>query len=126
MAAARAASGLFFANVYATTGTQQPLTVSQFIASPKPGNVAVCLSGGGSRALSAGMGQLNAFQTLHRAPNATLLSQVKALSTVSGGSWVGVPFVYLPASTSDENYLGGPYIPPNQLALQGLGTFPPG
>jgi hypothetical protein len=124
--AAPAVSGSFFANVYATAGTQQPLTVSQFIASPKPGNVAVCLSGGGSRALSAGMGQLNALQTLHRTPNATLLSQVKALSTVSGGSWVGVPFVYLPTSTTDENYLGGLYIRPNQLTLQGLGTFPAG
>jgi hypothetical protein len=109
------APGSFFANVY-----------PQFIAAPKPGNAAVCLSGGGSRALSAGMGQLNALQTLQLTPNATLLSQVKALSTVSGGSWVGVPFVYLPASTTDENYLGGPYIPPNQLTRQGLGTFPAG
>jgi hypothetical protein len=120
------APGSFFANVYPTVGTPQPLTVSQFIAAPKPGNAAVCLSGGGSRALSAGMGQLNALQTLQLTPNATLLSQVKALSTVSGGSWVGLPFVYLPASTTDEHYLGGPYIPPNQLTLQGLGTFPAG
>ena len=74
---APAVSGSFFANVYPAVGTPQPLTVSQFIASPKPGNVAVCLSGGGSRALSAGMGQLNALQTLQLTPNATLLSQVK-------------------------------------------------
>ncbi|MBV8578068.1 MAG: hypothetical protein JOZ58_23935, partial [Acetobacteraceae bacterium] len=36
-----------------------------------------------------------------------MLAQVKALSTVSGGSWLGVPFIYLPpGSPSDAAYLG--------------------
>jgi hypothetical protein len=85
-----------------------PLTVDQFFAAPPatPGNVGVCLSGGGSRALTAGMGQLQALSYL-TANGATLLSQVKALSTVSGGSWLGVPFEFLRASgPSDAAYLG--------------------
>jgi hypothetical protein len=126
MATVPTVSGSFAATVYPTSGTSPPLTVSQFIAAQTPGNVAVCLSGGGSRALSAGMGQLNGLAAVQLTPNVTLLSQVKALSTVSGGSWVGVPFVYLPASTSDSTYMGGPYLDPQQLTPTGLGTLPNG
>jgi hypothetical protein len=124
MVIAPAVSGIFSAAVYPTAWASPPLTVSRFMAAPTPGNVAVCLSGGGSRALSAGMGQLNGLATVQLTPGVTLFSQVKALSTVSGGSWVGVPFVYLPASTSDTTYLGGPYIDPHQLTPTGLGTLP--
>jgi hypothetical protein len=126
MAIAPAASGAFSAAVYPTAGVSPPLTVSQFIAAQSPGNVAVCLSGGGSRALSAGMGQLNGLSTVQLTPGVSLFSRVRALSTVSGGSWVGVPFVYLPASTSDINYVGGPYIDPKQLTPTGLSTLPNG
>jgi hypothetical protein len=91
-----------------------------------PGNVAVCLSGGGSRALSAGMGQLNGLQTVQYATNQSLLSQAKALSTVSGGSWLGVPFVYLSPSVADVNYLGGPYVQPAGLTEASLGSLPAG
>ena len=91
-----------------TTSTAAPLSISQFYPqSPKtPGNVGVALSGGGSRALTAGMGQLRALNqiTMNGRP---LLAQIKALSTVSGGAWLGVPFIYLPpGSPSDEAYLG--------------------
>ncbi len=42
------------------------LTVERFTnaCGPTPGNVGVCLSGGGSRALSAGMGHLRALDHL--------------------------------------------------------------
>jgi hypothetical protein len=52
------------------------------------------------------MGQLRALNqlTMNGRP---LLAQVKALSTVSGGAWLGVPFIYLPpGSPSDAAYLG--------------------
>ena len=95
-------------NVSANLIPTPPLTVNQFFANPAPtpGNVGVCLSGGGSRALTAGMGQLRAlsYLTVNGEP---MLSQVKALSTVSGGSWLGVPFEYLRASgPTDAAYLG--------------------
>ena len=84
--------------------------MGQFVSLPDtPGNVGVCLSGGGSRALSAGMGQLRALSYLQLGGK-SLLSQTKALSTVSGGSWLGVTFAYLTADTSDDNYLNQ-YVP---------------
>ena len=75
-----------------------PITVSSFMPE-SPGNVAVCLSGGGSRGMVAGMGQLLALETLCNG-NASLLSQTKMLAAVSGGSWVAVPFAFLTSGGS--------------------------
>jgi hypothetical protein len=102
--------------------------VNQFFANPAPtpGNVGVCLSGGGSRALTAGMGQLRAlsYLTLNGQP---LLSQVKALSTVSGGSWLGVPFEFLRASgPTDAAYLGTYNTDPGSVTPAQLGQLPAG
>ena len=98
-------AGVFSVAATPTTGS---LSVGQFYvtAPATPGNVGVSLSGGGSRALTAGMGQIRALDRL-TANGRSLLAQVKALSTVSGGSWLGVPFIYLPpGSPSDTAYLG--------------------
>jgi glycerate kinase len=63
--------------------TAQSLTVDQLVSrADTPGNVAVCLSGGGSRALSAGMGQLRALSFL-QSNGKSLLSQTKALSAAA-------------------------------------------
>ena len=102
-----------------------PVAVNSFISTEKPGNVAVCLSGGGSRAMVSGMGQLLALETLVHA-GASLLSQTKMLSTVSGGSWVGVPFTFLTPGTSDEAFLCGPYTPPKSLTVDGISSLPEG
>ncbi len=100
------AAGSFNAQLVPTP----PLSVDQFVSrSDTPGNVGVCLCGGGSRALSAGMGQLRALSYL-QLNGKSLLSQTKALSTVSGGSWLGVTFEYLTAGTSDDDYLNQ-YVP---------------
>lgn len=72
------------------------------------------------------MGQLNALQSVPYAANMSLLSQTKALSTVSGGSWLGVPFAYLPPLVGDVDYLGGPFVPPASLTPVSLGSLPPG
>src|SRR3954470_877946 len=67
------------------------------------------------RMQSAGMGQLRALRKL-TVNGRSLLAQVKALSVVSGGAWLGVPYVYLPpGAASDSAYLG-PWIE-NQAAL---------
>jgi hypothetical protein len=98
-------AGVFSVGIAPTT---RSLSVKQFYAAPPatPGNVGVSLSGGGSRALTAGMGQLRALNKL-TVNGQSLLAQVRALSTVSGGSWLGVPYVYLPpGSPSDAAYLG--------------------
>jgi hypothetical protein len=115
-------------NVNASLVPTPPLTVNQFFANPAPtpGNVGVCLSGGGSRALTAGMGQLQAlsYLTLNGQP---LLSQVKALSTVSGGSWLGVPFEFLRASgPTDAAYLGTYNTDPGSVTPAQLALLPAG
>jgi hypothetical protein len=63
------------------------------------------------------MGQLRALSYLTTPNNQqSLLSQAKAISTVSGGSWLGVPYEFLPASApADSAYLG--VYNPNQGSL---------
>jgi hypothetical protein len=94
-----------------------PLQVTNFVNFPTgttPGNVGICLSGGGSRAMTAGMGQLRGLKTLKNATG-SLLEQTKAISTVSGGSWVGVTFEYINnPGCPDDDYLGV-YVPPSQV-----------
>ena len=68
-------------------------------APPTPGNVAICISGGGSRSLSAGLGQLRALRHLTVGED-DLIALSKAIATVSGGSWVGSTFVYAPGVRS--------------------------
>ena len=111
-------SGLSIDRLYVAAGLTLP---------PTPGRVGVCLSGGGSRALAASMGQLRALKhlTVNGVP---ALGQVRALSTVSGGSWLGVPFIFLPSTAaSDDAYLG-PYVAdqstltPAQLAVLPAGN----
>jgi len=102
---AAGSAGAFIADL--TTG---PLTTQRFVdRGDTPGKVGICLSGGGSRALSAGMGQLRGLRALG------LLGKTRALSTVSGGSWVGVTFEYLPPETSDDAYLNEYVADPGSL-----------
>ncbi|HTR15937.1 MAG TPA: hypothetical protein VMI52_02755 [Acetobacteraceae bacterium] len=118
-------AGIFSVGI---TPSTTPLSVLQFYATPPatPGNVGVSLSGGGSRALVAGMGQLRALNQL-TANGRSLLAQVKALSTVSGGSWLGVPFVYLPpGSSSDTAYLGPWIADQSALTPELLAQLPAG
>lgn len=88
------------ASLYAAYGLELPA---------KQGKVGVALSGGGSRAMVAGIGQLLGLEQLG------LLGQVRALSTVSGGSWVGVPWTFRPAKLSDAELLGT-YTAPQDLS----------
>jgi hypothetical protein len=104
-----------------------PLTIDQFYKpAATPGNVGLCLSGGGTRACSAGMGQMRALATI-QANGRSLLSQIKALSTVSGGSWLGVPYQYMPASgPTDAEYLGTYDADQGSLTLTDLASLPVG
>ncbi|MDA1016604.1 MAG: hypothetical protein O3A00_19375, partial [Planctomycetota bacterium] len=108
-----------------------PLTVDRFISrQDTPGNVGVCLSGGGTRACMSGMGQLRALQHL-QVNGRSLLSQTKALSTVSGGSWAGVPWTFLQGTTTDEDFLNryvepGDLVPSNGPVGAALDSLPPG
>lgn len=91
-----------------------------------PGSVGVCLSGGGSRSLTASMGALLGLATVQVGPS-NLLSQVKALSTVSGGSWLGTCWVYLSNDqVPDQAFLGGPYVEPSKIGRSHLKQLPAG
>ena len=85
-----------------------------------PRATGVCLSGGGTRALAAAVGQLRGLAALG------LLDRVGYLSAVSGGAWAAVPFTYYagPAAAAVE-MLGAP-VPPAALALDRLDALPPG
>jgi Lysophospholipase catalytic domain len=97
-------------------------------AAPKLG---VCLSGGGSRALSCALGQLSALYNMS-GPNfdKTVLDQVLYLSSVSGGSWASVLFTFLPQTidgqqVTDADFLISP-MTPNALVKGTPGTNSPG
>ena len=74
---------------------------------------AVCLSGGGSRALTCALGQLSALNNLHAPNNAgeTMLSQFQYISSVSGGTWASVIYTFLPSNVSDADFLITPTAP---------------
>ena len=89
------------------------------------GLVGVCLSGGGSRALSCAMGQLRALHHLQ------VIDQVFAISSVSGGTWAASAYTYLPSAISDDDFLGLAVLNPAQLTVFGSNQFaldylPPG
>jgi hypothetical protein len=64
-------------------------------------NVGVCFSGGGTRALSAAMGQLRGLLSLK------LMSSIDYISSVSGGSWAAAAFTYYSqGAANDEEFLG--------------------
>eukprot|EP00294_Goniomonas_avonlea_P013281 CAMPEP_0114562162 /NCGR_PEP_ID=MMETSP0114-20121206/12378_1 /TAXON_ID=31324 /ORGANISM="Goniomonas sp, Strain m" /LENGTH=641 /DNA_ID=CAMNT_0001747821 /DNA_START=72 /DNA_END=1997 /DNA_ORIENTATION=+ len=90
------------------------LRVDQFQQRNTPGNVGVAFSGGGSEALSLTMGRLRALRYLG------LLDQVKAISSVSGGTWATVPYTYLPDSISDDDFLGPMVADQSTLHMDGL------
>lgn len=90
-----------------------------------PGNVGLCISGGGSRSMIAGMGQLRALAAVNL-NGQSLLTQLRALGTVSGGSWVGMTYAYLENErVSDSTFLGS-YLPPESLSSESISKVPEG
>lgn len=84
-----------------------PEQVAGLVSNAKTG---ICFSGGGTRSLTACLGQLRALTSR------ALLDDVGYLSCVSGGSWAGTVFTYNP-SGSDADLLGKP-VPPDQLTFE--------
>ncbi len=80
--------------------------------------VGLCFSGGGSRALTAAMGQMRGLRALG------LLDRVSWVSSVSGGTWASATYNYLPAQISDDDFLG-PAVAPQDITADSLSTLPP-
>ncbi len=68
-------------------------------------DVGVCFSGGGSRSLSAVMGQLRGLD------QQGWLDRVGTLSAVSGGCWASALFTFLPAKIPYDDFLGTGVLP---------------
>lgn len=84
----------------------------------------LCLSGGGSRALSAGLGQLIGLKSLSNVNGGTLLDSVDYISSVSGGTWL--TSIYSFSKNQDLDDLLGVYAPPNALTEKNIGDLPTG
>ncbi|MCX7098453.1 MAG: hypothetical protein NTV43_11190 [Methylococcales bacterium] len=87
-------------------------TVAQ--ADPDRKAIAVCFSGGGSRALTCAWGQLLGLSTLKDKSGTALLDKTRYISSVSGGSWAAVLYTFRPQTYTDADFLGS-YHPPAQL-----------
>ena len=74
-------------------------------------NIAVCFSGGGSRALTCAWGQLLGLKTLKDENGKPLLNDVRYISSVSGGSWAAVLYTFRPETFTDAEFLGNCYSP---------------
>lgn len=76
----------------------------------------ICLSGGGSRALSCALGQLSALNAMTLPNGQPILGPAQYVSSVSGGSWASVLYTFLPqtingVSVSDSDFLIEPVVP---------------
>ena len=67
----------------------------------------ICLSGGGSRALSCALGQLSALNAMTLPNGEPILGPPQYISSVSGGSWASVLYTFLPDAISDTDFLIG-------------------
>lgn len=74
--------------------------------------IGLALSGGGTRAVGWGLGVLRALE------NMGLMSKFDAISTVSGGTWIGAPYMFQTKYTLDE--LFGPKTDPGKLTEEEL------
>ncbi|NNE25977.1 MAG: hypothetical protein HKN09_03975 [Saprospiraceae bacterium] len=84
---------------------------------PKTG---ICLSGGGTRAMVCGVGQLKGLYDLG------IIDSVGYLSCVSGGSWASVPFTYYRSGAKNDEELLGTTMAPSDLTLTNLNKLEPG
>src|SRR5271170_350284 len=84
----------------------------------------VCLSGGGSRALTCALGQLSSLNSLPAPNNSgeTLLSRFQYISSVSGGSWANVLYTFLPSNITDADFLITPAAP-GSLTASAMATM---
>ncbi len=100
-----------------------PLTIDQFYT-----NAPVTPGMSGFAFLEADHERLPQVWVNYRALQyLNLLSQAKAISTVSGGSWLGVPFEYLPAGGPVDSAFLGTYVAnPGSLTLAQLSSLPSG
>jgi hypothetical protein len=85
---------------------------------PPTPNTGVCFSGGGTRALSAALGQLRGLTSLN------LIGNIRYISCVSGGSWAATPYTYYTSGPANDAELLGPITSPQDINMAGLAILP--
>jgi len=108
-----------FGGCYKSMGLIRAEVVPIHATQPKfpgvPVVTALCVSGGGSRALSAALGSFRALRDLG------LLPSIDAISSVSGGSWASAILMF---AKMDLETLLGPATTPSALSLVELDKIP--
>jgi len=69
----------------------------------------VAFSGGGTRSATATLGELRALNDLG------WLDRARYISSNSGGTWITLPYTYLPLTIGDDRFLGE-YVPPAEIS----------
>ncbi|MGR3294285.1 MAG: hypothetical protein ACUZ9M_09755 [Candidatus Scalindua sp.] len=94
-------TGNIKANVVASSAENYnfPEQTPEFLASTS--NCGICFSGGGTRSLSASMGQMRGLEQLG------ILRYARYISCVSGGSWASAVYTYYKSGASDDRELLG-------------------
>ncbi|MCK5058201.1 MAG: hypothetical protein KAT34_16230, partial [Candidatus Aminicenantes bacterium] len=77
----------------------------------------VCFPGGGTRALTAAMGQLRGLTQLK------LIKNVGYISCVSGGSWASTAYTFYKTGAKDDSEFLGPITDPQDITMDGLGII---
>lgn len=108
--------------VYPSSYQNQGMTSQEeaLLAEAPLRNVGVCFSGGGSRALSAAMGQYRGLTNKKDKKGVTWMDRIGTISSVSGGTWASSIYIYLPEKFSYDELLGG-VAQPSQLTWDGTG-----
>ncbi len=100
--------------------TAQVYKANNWNAPTNESNNGLCLSGGGSRALSAGLGQLIGLKSINHS-GGSLLDSIDCISSVSGGTWLTSIYSFSENQNLDD--LLGTYSPPNTLAENNIGDL---
>lgn len=79
------------------------------VSASNTSNIGIAFSGGGTRALTAALGEYRGLTNLG------VMSNIRYISSVSGGCWASSLYTYLPTSISDEDFLGQVVLDPSQL-----------
>ncbi|MEM7114440.1 MAG: hypothetical protein AAF614_18540 [Chloroflexota bacterium] len=103
-------------NIWVSKGTQYRFAEEALPEPPR--KTAVCFSGGGTRAMSAAMGQLRGLRALN------LIDKIGYISCVSGGSWASTIYTYYQTGAANDDELLGPIITPKETSMAQLKQLP--
>jgi len=88
-------------------------------------NTGICFSGGGTRALTAAMGQLRGLGLRREEGGLDLMKNVRYISCVSGGSWASTAYTYYNSGPQDDRVFLGPIRAPQDITWPSLGELDP-